>query len=142
MDPERENRGVVRHQAAGTHQGNVHRDEQKGEDEGGPSHARFVQFREISPEKHPEGALSLEGLHDVPLTVRVEIGRTDLSADELVQLTEGEVIKLEKMAGEPIDLFLRDTHFARGEVTVVDGAFRFRVTDVITDGPTSAAETE
>ena len=95
--------------------------------------ARFVEFREARPDEPSDGALSLDQLRDVPITMRVEVGRTNVSADETLKLKEGSVIRLEKLAGEPLDLFLRDTQFARGEVAVVDGSFRLRITDIITD---------
>jgi flagellar motor switch protein FliN/FliY len=95
--------------------------------------ARFVEFREARPGEPSDGALSLDQLRDVPITMRVEVGRTNVSADETLKLKEGSVIRLEKLAGEPLDLFLRDTQFARGEVAVVDGSFRLRITDIITD---------
>lgn len=104
--------------------------------------ARFVEFREAAPAENQDPALSVEQLHDVPLTVRVEIGRTDLTADALLAMEKGSVIKLNKMAGEPVDLYLRETRFARGEVTVVDGNFRLRVTDVVTNSHTTMAEGE
>lgn len=68
---------------------------------------------------------------DVPLKVSVELGRTKLLVNDLLQLGQGSVIELDKMAGEPMEIFVNDKLVAMGEVVVVNEKFGVRLTDVI-----------
>jgi flagellar motor switch protein FliN/FliY len=71
---------------------------------------------------------------DVPLKVTVELGRTKLLVNDLLQLGQGSVIELDKMAGEPMEIFINDKLVAMGEVVVVNEKFGVRLTDVMS-GP-------
>jgi flagellar motor switch protein FliN/FliY len=68
---------------------------------------------------------------DVPLELTVVIGRTKILVQELLQLGQGSVIALEKLAGEPMEVYVNDRLVGRGEVVVVNEKFGIRVTDII-----------
>lgn len=76
-------------------------------------------------------ALSLDLVLDISMPVTVELGRAAMSVRDLLQLRSGSVVELDKMAGEPVDLYVRDVRFARGEVVVVDNNFGLRITEII-----------
>lgn len=82
---------------------------------------------------------------DVPLKVTVELGRTKLLINDLLQLGQGSVIELDKLAGEPMEIYVNDKLVAMGEVVVVNEKFGVRLTDVISGmgvtefGPRDAA---
>jgi flagellar motor switch protein FliN/FliY len=73
----------------------------------------------------------LDLLLDVPLDVSVELGRTRMSIQELLGLSPGSVIELDKIAGEPLDIVVNDRLIARGEAVVVNDKFGIRITDII-----------
>lgn len=68
---------------------------------------------------------------DIPLRVTVEIGRTKMPVSELLNLTQGSVIELNKLAGEPMEVLVNDKLIARGEAVVVNEKFGVRLTDII-----------
>jgi flagellar motor switch protein FliN/FliY len=68
---------------------------------------------------------------DVPLELTVVIGRTRILIQELLQLGQGSVIALEKLAGEPMEVYINDRLIGRGEVVVVNEKFGIRLTDII-----------
>jgi len=68
---------------------------------------------------------------DIPLRVAVELGRTKMAVRELIQLCQGSVIELNKLAGEPLEVYINDKLIARGEAVVVNEKFGVRLTDVI-----------
>ena len=68
---------------------------------------------------------------DVPLELSVIIGRTKILIQELLQLGQGSVIALEKLAGEPMEVYVNDRLIGRGEVVVVNEKFGIRLTDII-----------
>jgi flagellar motor switch protein FliN/FliY len=77
----------------------------------------------------------LRRLSAVPVDLSVEIGRTRMTVGETLELHEGSVITLDRMAGEPVDLLVNGTLIGRGEVVVIDEQFGIRLTDVLTDTP-------
>ncbi len=70
-------------------------------------------------------------LMDVQMSVRVELGRTRKSVEEIMSLSPGMVLELDRKAGDNVDLYLNDKLFAEGEVTVVEGNFAIRVTRLV-----------
>ena len=68
---------------------------------------------------------------DIPLTVKAELGRADLNVRKILQMEEGVVMELDKLVGEPMEIFVNGLLIARGEVVVVNERFGIRVTDVI-----------
>jgi flagellar motor switch protein FliN/FliY len=90
-----------------------------------------VQFSEINKKEQDKGSLNMEFILDIPLTLTVELGRNRLLISELLQLGQGSVIELTKLAGEPMDIFVNQRLIARGEVVVVNEKFGVRLTDVV-----------
>ncbi|MFK5926679.1 MAG: flagellar motor switch protein FliN [Desulfuromusa sp.] len=70
-------------------------------------------------------------LLDIPLEVSVEVGRSRILVRDLLQLQEGSLIELDKLAGEPLDLYVNARLIARGEAVVVNEKFGLRLTDVV-----------
>ena len=68
---------------------------------------------------------------DIPLQVTVELGRTQMLVDDLLQLGQGSVVELSKLAGEPMEILVNQKLIARGEVVVVNEKFGIRLTDII-----------
>ena len=80
----------------------------------------------------PDSVGDLRRLSAVPVELSVEIGRSRLSVGETLELREGSVVTLDRMAGEPVDLLVNGTPIARGEVVVIDEQFGLRLTQVLT----------
>ena len=70
-------------------------------------------------------------LLDIPLNVSVEVGRSHILVRDLLQLQEGSLIELDKLAGEPLDLYINSRLIARGEAVIVNEKFGLRLTDVV-----------
>ena len=75
--------------------------------------------------------VNIEAILDVPVTLSMEVGRARIPIRNLLQLTQGAVVELERGAGEPLDVFVNGTLIAHGEVVVVNDKFGIRVTDVV-----------
>jgi flagellar motor switch protein FliN len=73
----------------------------------------------------------LEQILDIPITLSVEIGKSRLSIRNLLQLNQGSIVELDRLAGEPLDVLINGTLVAHGEVVVVNDKFGIRLTDVI-----------
>lgn len=96
-------------------------------------HVQPVEFSSFTPERHLMGqeANNLDMLLDIPLQVTVELGRTTRSVKEILSLSSGSIIELDKLAGEPVDILVNKRLIATGEVVVIDENFGVRVTDII-----------
>ena len=90
--------------------------------------ADFSELTEV-PEGSDPAALSI--LDELTMPVAIELGRTRMSVQEILGLGRGSVIQLERLAGEPIDVFVGDRRFAEGEVVVVGEQFGVRVTRIL-----------
>jgi flagellar motor switch protein FliN/FliY len=75
--------------------------------------------------------VDLDMVLDIPVTILMEIGRTKINIRNLLQLSQGSVVELDRLAGEPMDVLVNDTLIAHGEVVVVNDKFGIRLTDVI-----------
>ena len=75
---------------------------------------------------------SLDLILDIPLTVTVELGRSKMLINDLLQLGQGSVIELTKLVGEPLEVLVNNKLVARGEVVVVNEKFGVRLTDIVT----------
>ncbi|GAA3715261.1 flagellar motor switch protein FliN [Oceanisphaera sediminis] len=73
----------------------------------------------------------LDAILDIPVTISMEVGRTRISIRNLLQLNQGSVVELDRLAGEPLDVMVNGTLIAHGEVVVVNDKFGIRLTDVI-----------
>ncbi len=89
-----------------------------------------AEFSELQQQAQGAG-LSLDLVLDITMPVTVELGRAQMTVRDLLQLSTGSVVELDKQAGEPVDLYVRDVPFARGEVVVVDNNFGLRITEII-----------
>ena len=74
---------------------------------------------------------NLDFILDIPLKVTVELGRTKVYVKELLQLGQGSVVELDKLAGEPLEILVNEKLIAKGEVVVVNEKFGIRLTDII-----------
>jgi len=81
--------------------------------------------------KKPSGAHTLDFILDVTLQVTVEVGRARMTIQDLLQLGQGSVVELEKLAGEPLDIYINGKQVARGEAVIVNEKFGVRLTDII-----------
>ncbi len=75
--------------------------------------------------------VNLDVILDIPVTLSMEIGRTKISIRNLLQLNQGSVVELDRLAGEPMDVMVNGTLVAHGEVVVVNERFGIRLTDVV-----------
>ena len=75
---------------------------------------------------------NLDFILDIPLQVSVELGRTKLLVKDILQLNQGAVVELTKLAGEPLDIFVNSKLVARGEAVVVNEKFGVRLVDIVT----------
>ena len=82
----------------------------------------------------------LRRLGAVPVDLSVEMGRTRMTVGETLELRQGSIITLNRMAGEPVDLLVNGTAIARGEVVVIDEQFGLRVTEVLGQSPAGALD--
>ena len=78
-----------------------------------------------------QGVAGLDRVMDIPLAISVELGRTKMLIGELLQLGEGSVLELSKLAGEPLDVLVHGKLVARGEAVVVNDKFGIRLTDIV-----------
>ena len=77
------------------------------------------------------GEVPMGMLMDLTLPVSIELGRTTMSVQEILQLGRGSVVQLERLAGEPIDIYVADRRFAEGEVVILGENFGVRVTRIL-----------
>ena len=91
--------------------------------------AQFANFE--APTISQSEARNLNMLLDIPLQVAVELGRTKRSVKEILELSGGSIIELDKLAGEPVDILVNNRLIAKGEVVVIDENFGVRITDIL-----------
>ncbi len=94
------------------------------------ANARPAQFGALKPESGPPGA-NIDMILDIPISLSVELGRTRMLIKELLQLGQGSIVELEKLAGEPIEILVNGRLIARGEAVVVNEKFGVKLTDVV-----------
>ncbi|CAK0767110.1 flagellar motor switch protein FliN [Gammaproteobacteria bacterium] len=94
-------------------------------------HSGFDDMNEEEKEVSPEDNKNLEVVLDIPVTISMEIGRTLITIRNLLQLNQGSVVELDRVAGEPMDVLVNGCLIAHGEVVVVNEKFGIRLTDVI-----------
>lgn len=100
----------------------------------GPAKAPIQEFSH-GPESS-EAPVSMDGpnldvILDIPVAISMEVGSTDITIRNLLQLNQGSVVELDRLAGEPLDVLVNGTLIAHGEVVVVNEKFGIRLTDVI-----------
>ncbi|MCP4389654.1 MAG: flagellar motor switch protein FliN [Gammaproteobacteria bacterium] len=108
--------------------------EEQGESDsdGGDEDFQQVSAKQLNETPNlGSGDVKLDVILDIPVTVAMEIGRTQLSIRNLLQLNQGSIVELDRLAGEPMDVLVNGTLVAHGEVVVVNEKFGIRLTDVI-----------
>ena len=99
---------------------------------GGNGEFQQVEARQLNETPSANsGEVKLDVILDIPVTIAMEIGRTQLSIRNLLQLNQGSIVELDRLAGEPMDVLVNGTLVAHGEVVVVNEKFGIRLTDVI-----------
>ncbi len=94
--------------------------------------AKAPQLEEFTPSKGEEGIHpSLDFILDIPLEISVEIGRCKMIINDLLKLSQGSIIELNKMAGEPAEIYVNQRLMARGEIVVINDRFAVRLTEII-----------
>lgn len=91
-------------------------------------HSEFSELKKTGVVAAPN---NLDFILDIPLEVTVELGRTNMPIYDLLQLGQGSIIELNKMAGEPLEILVNQKLIAKGEVVVVNEKFGIRLTDVV-----------
>ena len=92
---------------------------------------RSTEFSELKEGGVKSGSGDLDFIMDIPLEVTVELGRTTMPIFDLLQLGQGSIVELTKVAGEPLEILVNKKLIARGEVVVVNEKFGIRLTDVV-----------
>jgi flagellar motor switch protein FliN/FliY len=90
-----------------------------------------VAFDELTDDSPAGSDPKLDVIMDIPVTLSMEVGNTDISIRNLLQLSQGSVVELDRVAGEPLDVLVNGTLIAHGEVVVVNERYGIRLTDVI-----------
>ncbi len=96
--------------------------------------AESAQLAELGGGMRGAGSAALDTLLDVSLPVAIEFGRTSMTVQEVLDLGTGSVIQLNRMVGEPIDIYVSDRKLAEGEVVVVGEHFGVRITRILPGG--------
>ncbi len=100
-----------------------------------PNDAKAAKLEEfdvnVQPPQKTEEESKLDAIMDIPVTITMEVGRSQISIRNLLQLNQGSVVELDRVAGEPLDVLVNGTLIAHGEVVVVNDKFGIRLTDVI-----------
>lgn len=98
--------------------------------------AQPVKLEKFGPSAGSDAGKGIELLSDVDLNVTIELGRTRMLVEDVLKLAEGAVVELDKLAGDPVDVYVNHRHIARGEVLVLNDNFCVRIHEII------GAETE
>jgi len=96
--------------------------------------AETVELEELTEDEPPitgEEKRKLDAILDIPVTISMEVGRSNISIRNLLQLNQGSVVELDRVAGESLDVLVNGTLIAHGEVVVVNDKFGIRLTDVV-----------
>ncbi|MFP5507337.1 MAG: flagellar motor switch protein FliN [Gammaproteobacteria bacterium] len=111
--------------------------EQAESEKGGKTAGADVQVAELDDLQSDNMPMArdedrnMDMILDIPVTIAMEIGRTKISIRNLLQLNQGSVVELDRLAGEPMDVLVNGTLVAHGEVVVVNEKFGIRLTDVV-----------
>lgn len=106
-------------------------EEQTADASGADDAVSAVAFDELSDESSPGHDPKLDVIMDIPVSLSMEVGSTEISIRNLLQLSQGSVVELDRVAGEPLDVMVNGTLIAHGEVVVVNERYGIRLTDVI-----------
>ena len=96
-----------------------------------PPGVKPFEFPSLTGKPASTDAATLDLLRDVQLDLKIELGRTRMQLDEVLQLKRGAVVTLDKLAGDPVDIFVNGRLIARGEVLVLNDSFCVRVAELV-----------
>ncbi|MDK1285649.1 flagellar motor switch protein FliN [Pseudoalteromonas umbrosa] len=100
-------------------------------DQGSAEVAELEELEESNANLSADEKRKLDTILDIPVTISMEVGRSKINIRNLLQLNQGSVVELDRVAGEPLDVLVNGTLIAHGEVVVVNDKFGIRLTDVI-----------
>ncbi len=104
-----------------------------GVDSSNGAGANSIDFPELQPKGGQESASGINLLNRVNLNVRIELGRTKMLVEDVLRLNEGSVVELDKLAGDPVDIYVNDRLVACGEVLVLNDTFSIRVNEILNE---------
>ncbi len=93
--------------------------------------ASSLSLPDFAPKAAPAKSEGIDLLADVNLHVKIELGRTRMLVEDVLRLGEGSVVELDKLAGDPVDVFVNDRRVARGEVLVLNDNFCVRINEIL-----------
>ena len=105
--------------------------EESGDADSGATNIDLDELKDTAAPMSKEELTRLDSILDIPVTISMEVGRSKINIRNLLQLNQGSVVELERVAGEPLDVLVNGTLIAHGEVVVVNDKFGIRLTDVI-----------
>jgi len=91
----------------------------------------FEDFDTQAGTEQNQGTEGLEAVHDVPVKVQAVLGRARMPVGDLLHLSSGTVVELDRRVGEPVDIFVNDRLIARGEVVLIDNALGVTLTEIV-----------
>lgn len=106
-------------------------EDDEDQDSGGAARAPLEEFGSAQAYGRGEDTPNLDVILDIPVTISMEVGNTQIPIRNLLQLNQGSVIELDRLAGEPLDVLVNGTLIAHGEVVMVNEKFGIRLTDVV-----------
>ncbi|MBB1271681.1 MULTISPECIES: flagellar motor switch protein FliN [Psychromonas] len=105
--------------------------EESGDADSGATNIDLDELKDTAAPMSKDELARLDSILDIPVTISMEVGRSKINIRNLLQLNQGSVVELERVAGEPLDVLVNGTLIAHGEVVVVNDKFGIRLTDVI-----------
>ncbi|MHA7878414.1 MAG: flagellar motor switch protein FliN [Saccharospirillum sp.] len=105
--------------------------EDEDDDQGDAARAPLEEFGASQTYQRGDDTPNLDVILDIPVTISMEVGNTQIPIRNLLQLNQGSVIELDRLAGEPLDVLVNGTLIAHGEVVMVNEKFGIRLTDVV-----------
>jgi flagellar motor switch protein FliN/FliY len=93
--------------------------------------SELTPLTDIPTESKEKGQIHADVLHNIPVTLAIEVGRAQIKIRDLMRLTQGSVVELDRIAGEPLDLLVNNTVVAQGEVVLVNDRYGIRLTRVV-----------
>ena len=99
-------------------------------DSDAPQNLNLPNFQQILADIEETG---IDMLNDVELDVKIELGRTNMLVEDVLRLSEGSVVELDKLAGDPVDIFVNERLIARGEVLVLNDNFCVRINEIVSN---------
>lgn len=101
--------------------------------------AQSVELSEAVPSENEGPGTSINILLDMPVPITVTVGQTEVFIQQILQFAPGSVLRLDKPIEAPVDLYLKDTRFATGDVVVVDNKFAVKIKEILAANPAAGA---